>query len=374
MSDINVTSWDNERPIAGRLPSEVVGAFQPKNGAVKYIGASPDVPSADHLTVFWDEELVYVRERLDSLYSLMFDPETCEDIYLDWLASLVGFADTTQSRYNGIGNGNPGDYNYVDHHDPNTLSGIQDWLEPMGTNNGFEDFRVVRSPKSAAEGGLRTNPALGTQISNSPNFLTYPNYIHHEREGNIDSVPPPDDWQFKLNNGLWRSDYPEALKRWLVGNAFTRVWNYLGSNELLNQIFERASLIVTITGDREDWNVGTSRIGIDPLHEFVPYTYWLRVPTHYIRGEYYWRFVEFINHAFGSAVCKSKVCYYGFYPDLSYPGEPPCYGYTPTFTITSPILQTLTISTSITSLIEGTPPPILQTLTISTSSNIILEG
>jgi hypothetical protein len=374
MPDINVTSWDNERPIAGRLPSEVVGAFQPKNGAVKYSGASPDLPSADHLTVFWDEELLYVRDRLYSLYSLMFDPETCEAIYLDWLASLVGFADSTKDRYNGIGSGNPGDYNYVDHHDPSTLSGINDFLERVGSSNqgGFEDFRVVRSPSSPAEGGLRTNPALSSEVSHSPSFLSYPSYIHHDRQGEINSVPPPQDWRFKLDNLLWRSDYPEALKRWLVAHAFTKVWNYLGSNQLLSQIFERASLLVTITGDRFDWNVGTSRVGIDPLHEFVPYTYWLRVPTHYIRGQYHWQFVEFINDAFGSAICKSKVCYYGFYPDLSYPGEPPCYGYTPIFDDPPPVLQTLNISVSPVGVLEGSP--IIQTLNISVSPIGVLEG
>lgn len=337
MPNIEETSWDRERPIANRLPYEAVGAYQPRGGAISYRGKSTeDTPAADHLTVFWDEELMYVRDRLYQLYDLMFDPDKCDAIYLDWLASLVGYQDTSQFRFNGIGTGNPGDYNYVDHHDINSLSGVKDLLVEMP---GEENYRVVRSPKFAAEGGLKQNAKLDYGLVKEPSFLAYPQYINHDANGDLNSVPPPDDWQFKLNGTLWRSDFPEVLKRWLIKYAFTRVWNYLGSNELLNQIFIRSGLIVAITGDRVDWNVGISRVGIDKLSEFVPFTYWLRVPPSYVRGQYYWRFVEFINEAYGSAICQSRVCYDGFYPDFSCPGEPPLHP-----------------SVKVINIFDGTPP------------------
>jgi hypothetical protein len=369
MPDINETSWDRERPIGGRLPYEAANAYQRKGGAITYHGTDIEAPSADHLTVFWDEELIYVRDRLYLLYDLMFDPDKCDAIYLDWLASLVGFQDTSQYRYNGVGSGNPGEYNYVDHHDINELSAMRDKLADVGG----DDYRLVRSPKFAAEGGLKTNPNFSNNLVNEPSFLAYPSYINHSDRGDIISVPPPDDWQFKLYGVFWRNDFPEGLKRWLIANAFTKVWNYLGSNELLNQIFTRASLIVTITGDRVDWNIGTSRIGVDVLTEFVPFRYWLRVPPSYVRGEYYWRFVEFIDRAYGSAVCQSRVCYDGFYPDLSYPGEPPTRKIPKVYIPPLIPVQNVTITIADNSCIEGNPVSFVQNLTIALSSQNSLE-
>jgi hypothetical protein len=131
------------------------------------------------------------------------------------------------------------------------------------------------------------------------------------------------DWLAQLSGytgAYWDSQWPVAVKRTLITEAFSRVWPEKGSRALLEWIIALFGLEmrVYVLGD---FLAGYSAAG-DTLGSDSGFEYFLRVKLIYARNGSQWALLERLNQLYSPVYVTSQVCYQQFYAGFSVAGDP----------------------------------------------------
>lgn len=116
----------------------------------------------------------------------------------------------------------------------------------------------------------------------------------------------------------WDKSWPLGSKR-LIASEANWIWSNKGTRQVLEYLFAALNLDVTIWAGEQFYP------DVTPLPAFLgepTYQYWAIVPITYLRTSPEYRLADRINRLFGAVVSDSRVVYDGFYPGLSYPGDP----------------------------------------------------
>lgn len=138
------------------------------------------------------------------------------------------------------------------------------------------------------------------------------------------------DWLAQLSGytgAYWDSQWPVAVKRILIAEAFSRVWPGKGTRAVLEWVIALFGLEmrVYILGDfLAGYNAAGDTLGTDSGFE-----YFLRVKLIYSRNSQQWALLERLNRLYSPVYVTSQVCYQQFYAGFSVVGDP---------VFTSPIL------------------------------------
>lgn len=137
------------------------------------------------------------------------------------------------------------------------------------------------------------------------------------------AAPANLDWLAQLSGytgAYWDGQWPVAVKRTLIAEAFSRVWPGKGSRELLEWVIALFSLEmrVYILGD---FLAGYNRAG-DTLGADTGFQYFLRVRLVYSRNGPEWALLERLNRLYSPVFVTSQVCYDQFYAGFSVAGDP----------------------------------------------------
>jgi hypothetical protein len=130
------------------------------------------------------------------------------------------------------------------------------------------------------------------------------------------------DWLAQLHGftgEYWSVDWDVAVKRQLIANSFTKIWENKGSRSLLEWIFQTFGLETRIYLYGEflaDINVAGDVLGGEALQ------YWLLVTLKYLRTSDEWKLLEKLNRLYSPVCCNSRVTYDQFYADFSIAGDP----------------------------------------------------
>jgi len=133
------------------------------------------------------------------------------------------------------------------------------------------------------------------------------------------------DWLAQLagfTGGYWDSSYPPAIKRELIKNAFTFVWENKGTQQLLEYLFDLFNLEAYL------YLPGELLLGVTPLPGILggdPFYYLILVDFYtagYLRNSKEFRQLEKLNQLYGAVWCESRVAYSDFIVGFSFLGDP----------------------------------------------------
>ena len=137
------------------------------------------------------------------------------------------------------------------------------------------------------------------------------------------AAPANLDWLAQLSGytgAYWDSQWPVAVKRTLIAEAFSRVWPGKGTRAVLEWVIALFGLEmrVYILGD---FLAGINVAG-DTLGTNSGFQYFLRVRLIYGRNGTEWALLERLNRLYSPVYVTSQVCYQQFYAGFSVAGDP----------------------------------------------------
>lgn len=133
------------------------------------------------------------------------------------------------------------------------------------------------------------------------------------------------DWLAQLagfTGEYWDSAYPVNVKRTLIKDAYTFIWENKGTRQLLEYLFDLFNLSAYL------YLPGALIIGVTPLPGVVggdPFRYLILINFYtagYLRNSAEFRLLEKLNQLYGAVWCESRVAYSNFIVGFSFVGDP----------------------------------------------------
>ena len=144
----------------------------------------------------------------------------------------------------------------------------------------------------------------------------YDNYLNPQT-----ALPEYLDWLAQLcglTGPYWDSQWDVSVKRTLIANSYSYIWQNKGTRELFEWLFTVFALdaAILVIGDfLFDVTILDAPIGGGNLK------YYIVTKLVYLRTSAQWALLEKLNALFGPVFCESRVIYEQFYFDFSVCGD-----------------------------------------------------